>query len=86
MKAYIIKSGKLIVAIESSLPSGTPVSFAFNKAIESINANREFNLVNATRGKISRSKKYYEESLELNCCATEINPREFYIQEYEDGY
>lgn len=79
MKAYIIKNNKLIAEVETDLASGEAVYFSSQRVKEYIDANREYNLVNSSTGKISRAKKYEKEAIENECYGTEINSREFYI-------
>lgn len=76
--AYIINNNTVIATVNTELKNGSFVKFSNKKIIESINASREFNLVNAQTGKISRTKKWEREGC-LAQSAIEINKGEFYI-------
>ena len=79
-KAFIIKNQELICYCETNLKNGEIVEYSYQKSEESINANRDFNLVNARTAKISRAKKWlkiYEKSIVDS--AIEINEGEFYV-------
>lgn len=80
--SYLInaKTNELVTYTSKKLKSGERVLVAFDKCKESINASREFNLVNAIECKASNAKKwdkvvpnYYADS------CVEINENEFYI-------
>ncbi len=77
--AYIINNNNLIAIVDTELKNGASVQFASSKCVESINAAREFNLVNAKSGKISRAAKWGKQAAICNYFGTEINPSEFYI-------
>ncbi len=82
--AYIIDRNKnLICEVETDLKNGNEIIYAYDYCEESINANRDKNLVNSRTGKISRNKKYASEAREVSCFryAKEINDGEFYIVE-----
>lgn len=74
--AYLIKNGEVIAETETELKNGASVKYAFEKCAEALNANREFNLVNARTAKISRAKKWANKTEEV---AIEINSGEFFI-------
>ena len=79
MNAVILNSNKEIVAfLNTELKSGTLVRYSSIKTRESINANRDFNLVNASTGKISHAKKYVTAQSYAGF-AEELNPGEFLI-------
>ncbi len=81
--AYIIKNGDIVCSLDTDLENGTVVRYAFDKSKEELDANREYNLVNEKTGKISRAKKYDEyryEVASMGLIATEINEKEFYIE------
>lgn len=83
MNAYIVKDGEIVCSVKTELKNGTKVIYSWNRCDEKINASREFNLVNARTGKISRAKKYDQYRMEFSsaaCLATEINPGEFYLE------
>lgn len=85
--AYIVKNGKVICALDTDLSDGEEILYAFKRAKETINANRQYNLVNALTGQISREKKYdksYKEGNYFVWCAEELNPREFYIENTDE--
>lgn len=67
----IIKNNEVIAIINSNLKSGTTVKFAYKKVRDALDANREFNLVNAHSGKISRRKSHLD--AECYSSATQIN-------------
>lgn len=83
MASYIVNAAgtELIAVTEKNMPSGMAVQYAWEKCNESIDAAREFNLVNASNGKISNAKKWAEierrNGFEVR--ATEINDREFFL-------
>jgi predicted nucleic acid-binding Zn ribbon protein len=80
-RAYIISSGSVIAEITTALPSGRAVRWSRQRCAEAIDANREWNLVNARSGKISRAQKWArlvsDDAAETS--AVEINPGEFYL-------
>ncbi len=76
--AYIIKNDTLIASVNTDLKNGSSVCYAYNKCEEAIDASRDFNLVNARIGKISRAKKWAKKSWEVES-AIEINKGEFLI-------
>lgn len=78
--AFIISNNEIIAQVTTDLKNQASVIFANQKAKEEINANREYNLVNASHGKISRAKKWFDKarSQDVNF-ATEINTGEFLI-------
>lgn len=80
-KAYIIKNNQIIAEVKTELKNGESVRFAYQKTRESIDANREFSLVNARDGKISRAKKWLKEAEKRyqTDYAIEINEGEFCI-------
>ena len=75
--AYIIADDSLIATVQTDLPAGASVRYSWQRCAEAIDANREFNLVNARRGKISRAKKWAK----LRACydAEEIAPGVLYL-------
>lgn len=83
-KAFIVAKNEVIAEVETKLLSGEYVRFGYSKTEERIDASREWNLVNAKNGKISRDKKW-----EKKFCAQkeemqwgkEINSGEFFIPE-----
>jgi len=58
--AYIVlvKNKEAIAMIETSLKNGAEIKYATAKSLNALNADREFDLVNASPAKISRAKKY----------------------------
>ena len=74
--AYIIRNGEVIAETKTELKNGASVKYAFEKCEEALNANREFNLVNARTAKISRNKKWANKTQDF---ANEINSGEFFI-------
>jgi len=80
-KAYIIANDEVVAQVFTSLRSGASVRWACAKVSEKIDAAREWNLVNAEVGKISRAKKW--ESIYARtpdeCIGVEVNFREFHV-------
>lgn len=76
--AYIIADDSLIATVQTDLPAGASVRYSWQRCAEAIDANREFNLVNARRGKISRAKTWQKNDLYADS-GVEINPGEFYL-------
>jgi len=56
--SYIIYKGELIAKTDEYLKSGSTVEFSHTLTKERINANREYQLVNADYAKISNAKKW----------------------------
>jgi len=54
--SYLIQNGQLVARTEENLKSGEEVRFSNTKTKDSINANREFSLVNAEYVKVSNAK------------------------------
>lgn len=77
--AYIIQNDTVIASVKTELKSGTSVKFSAMKVKEEIDANRDFNLVNAMPGKISRAKRWDKEADQCEVVGSEINPCEFLI-------
>jgi len=79
--SYIIANNTIIAKINAELASGTEVMFSNVRTEEAINAARDFNLVNAQRGKIGNGAKWDAKWAKTEDCsyATEINPGEFFI-------
>ena len=80
--SYIINAKKEIVATTTNfIKSGTPVQFSSQVCEESINADRDHNLVNASTGVISNSAKigHLAARMEYVPMAQEINKREFLV-------
>lgn len=81
-KAFIIANNEVIAQVETGLAAGELVSFGFFKVEECMNANRQWNLVNASNGKISRAQKWVKKFVaqaEGRRFGKEINPGEFFI-------
>ena len=79
--SYIIANGSIIAKINAELASGTEVTFSRQRCEESINAAREWNLVNAQAGKIGNGAKWDAKwaKSEDGRFATEINSGEYFI-------
>lgn len=79
--SYIIANNVIVAKINAELASGTEVMFSKARTEEAVNAAREFNLVNAQRGKIGNGAKWDAKWVKTEDCyfATEINPGEFFI-------
>ena len=73
--SFLIKDNKVIAKV-ADRESGD-VMFSYVKTKEDIDANREFNLVNAQHGKISNAKKW--ESAKYYDFGKEINKDEYFI-------
>lgn len=80
-KAYIIADNEIIAVVNTNLKNGESISYSKTKAEEAINAAREFNLVNASTGKISRATKWDGKARKMYevDSGEEINEREFWI-------
>lgn len=76
-RAVILDGRQVIAAVDTNLKNGEAIQYAYLKIKEEINANRDFNLVNAKTGKISRNKRFLDE-YDPDSFAKEINPGEFY--------
>jgi len=73
--SYLISNGQLICTV-SDRKSGD-VIFSYSKVYENLDANREFNLVNAKDGKISNAKKW--RFVDVIDIGVEINKDEYYV-------
>jgi hypothetical protein len=75
-----VKTGELVTYTSKKLKSGERVQVAFNRCKESINASREWNLVNSLECKASNAKSWEKENRYryVDSCI-EINENEFYI-------
>ena len=58
MKTYIVKNQAIVATVNTDLKVFTVVNFSAHRCVESIDANREFNLVNAQIGRIARGAKW----------------------------
>lgn len=57
--SYLINSnGKLVAATSETLKSGSIVKVGYHKVKEEIDANRDYNLLNAFDCKVSNAKKW----------------------------
>lgn len=83
MATYIIADGRPVARAQAHTPAG-PCRYAFQRSAEAIDANREWNLVNARRAKTSSAKKWQnweaDNGVELPV-AIELNPGEYFISE-----
>lgn len=61
-EAYIVKNEKLIAIVTTDLKAGTVVQYSSLKCFNRLDANREFDLVNAEVGTISRARKFYNQT------------------------
>lgn len=80
--SYIINTRtNEIVAVTSASAAAGECSYSFNRTAEAIDASREFNLVNASTGKISNAKKWDAAYKKMQDCpvATQINASEFFV-------
>ena len=74
--SYLIANGEVICTVQDR-KSGD-VIFSYSKVDENLDANREFNLVNARNGKISNAKKWHK--FDVMDIGKEINQDEYYVQ------
>ena len=78
--AFIVSNNEIVAQVTTDLNNQATVIFSNKKAKEEINANREYNLINASHGKISRAKKWFNKAKTQDVnFATEINIGEFLI-------
>lgn len=78
--AFIISNNEIIAQVTTDLKNQSAVTFSTQKVKEEINANREWNLLNAANGKISRAKKWFDKSKTQDVnFGTELNEGEFLI-------
>lgn len=79
--SFIIHNGRLIAKTPRQIKSGTPVIFSTQRVEERINADRDWNLLNASHGKVSNDKKWDEKYMKSEGCFTaeEINYLEFLV-------
>ena len=73
-----VKTGELVTYTSKKLKSGERVLVSFDRCKEEINANRDWNLVNAFECKASNAKKWDKETHYADSCI-ELNENEFYI-------
>lgn len=78
--SYLInaKTNELVAFTAMKLKSGQLVDASFCRSENAINADRDWDLVNAIECKVSNAKKFEVESKLAPCCI-EINCNEFYI-------
>lgn len=80
--SYLIstQTNEIVAITHEALKSGEIVSAAYSKTQESVNANRDCNLVNAFDCKVSNAEKW-EKLAEVQVVefATQINENEFFI-------
>jgi len=82
--SYIIsKDGKRVIcSIDTDLKSGTTVDYGYHKSKNALNANIDYNLVNAREGKISRAKKWHKSWIDSGQhYGVELFERNFYVSE-----
>lgn len=82
--AYIIVDGSPVARTAAAAEAGD-CKYGFEKAAEAINANRQWNLVNARNGKISNAVKWEGWERTNNTIlpfATQINPGEFFVDSW----
>jgi uncharacterized protein (UPF0264 family) len=77
--AYIISNDTVIASVKTDIKNGTVVAYSTQKVKEEIDANRDFNLVSAINGKISRAKRWNQDAAYCELIGVEINPCEFFI-------
>lgn len=79
---YLInaKTGELVTYTSKKLKSGERVLVAFDRSKNALDANREYNLVNAIECKASNAKKWDKvDPMSYADGCVEINKNEFYI-------
>jgi hypothetical protein len=69
--SYLTRNGELVATTSKNLKSGAVVSAAYKSTDESINANRDTNLVNAFNATVSNAKKWSSKACE--CTAISVN-------------
>ena len=78
-KAYIINNNTIVAVVDTELKNGSIVKFSSVKSEEKLNANMEYNLVDASTCKISRAKKWSKDSRFVQKYAESLNDDQFYI-------
>jgi len=73
--SYLIANGEVICTVPNR-KSGDVV-FSYCKVEETLNSNREFNLINTRNGKISNAKKWHK--FDVVDIGAEINQDEYYV-------
>lgn len=79
---YIV-SGREVIAMVAGDAKAGACRYAYLRCREAIDANREFNLVNARRGRVT-SAKWAEKEVALTGdvdLAVELNPGEFFVKD-----
>lgn len=80
--SVILNSRDEIVAfLDTDLKSGTEVEYSSQRSSDALNADREYSLVNARTGRISKAREYLEEfeGEEDEWIAIENEEGEFYL-------
>lgn len=77
--AYIIRNNTVIATVSTGLPNGTEIQYSHEKIREELDANRDYNLLNAKSAKISRAQRWEKEASKCCTSAVEINPLEFLL-------
>ena len=72
--------GQVVATLRKNMRNRKGVKYAYHKCKEQINANREFNLVNAQSGVTSNDLKYSDDAAYAPL-AEEINLGEYYIDD-----
>lgn len=83
---FIIANNQIVAKVKTTVAPGTTVRYSTQRTAEAIDAAREWNLVNASTGKISDAAKWHRQ-WDAMCAeeqgdhgtGEEINPGEFYI-------
>ena len=78
---FIIANNSIVAKISGSAVAGQSVRYSSQRCEEAIDASREWNLVNASYGKLSDATKWHKawSRVEDCCYAVEINPGEYFI-------
>ncbi len=75
-----VKTNELVTRTSKKLKSGERVKVSFNRSKNALNADREWDLVNAIECKASNAKKWDTvPSYSYADHCVELNPNEFYI-------
>ena len=78
--SVILSSENEIVAfVKTDLKSGASVKYSTQISKEALNADREFNLINASAGRISKAKKYLNANVEASHCVGKVEESNFYL-------
>jgi hypothetical protein len=83
MMTFIVSDGRPVALVTTTPATPGPCQYGFHRSREALNANREWNLINARKGTISRAQKWQDWELENGVIlpgAIELNPGEFFVE------